>query len=92
MAEGKSEIPGGQSKGPSPPPVAQKLQEVRAGVGVQVPTDRLPLRGLGLIGTGSDSGEGLSGDHRQQLSTVTARAGAGSDTTGRPGKATMRVS
>ena len=70
----------------------QQLQEVRAGVGVQVPTDRLPLRGLGLIGTGSDSGEGLSGDHRQQLSTVTARAGAGSDTTGRPGKATMRVS
>ena len=54
---------------------------------VQVPADRVPLRDLGLIGTGSDSGQGLSGNHRQQLSIVTARAGAGSETTGQPGKA-----
>lgn len=70
----------------------QQFQEVRVGGGVQVPADRVPLRDLGLIGTGSDSGQGLSGNHRLQLSIVTARAGAGSETTGQPGKATMHVS
>lgn len=36
----------------------QQFQEVRVGGSVQVPTNRVPLGGLDLIGTGSDSGEG----------------------------------